>query len=333
MAIQLLINCKLRRSQSSLHTARRCIPNVPTYISNDHEHQNGTINSSLVGVIIGDWKFYNHQGLCFNSKRSIRVGETKRGKEQVIINRKFKFNFSNLKKNNSIYKCTECDASISITKYRVKEEIRKSSTPFDIKLERIFNEISKEVGRHFKQNYLYNTIINIFEDGTFKIVPKGGYQVTKNLRSVIITSKIIHCDFEKGISNAAKKKVFPDLNIKYLYLKFPFINPEYINDINNKIKQYFEITYLKDYEIKYWNCYDNIEHSLFYDDYKMRKSGAWEKKLRRTDEINALIKYYKNMEIPLKKEKKKKKKRKRKRSEFIELWLNCLRDLNIKIIN
>ncbi|KAG4085910.1 hypothetical protein H8356DRAFT_1354121 [Neocallimastix lanati (nom. inval.)] len=71
---ELLINCKLRRSQSSLHTARRCIPNVPTYISNDHEHQNGTINSSLVGVIIGDWKFYNHQGLCFNSKRSIRVG-------------------------------------------------------------------------------------------------------------------------------------------------------------------------------------------------------------------------------------------------------------------
>ncbi|KAG4104298.1 hypothetical protein H8356DRAFT_1419735 [Neocallimastix lanati (nom. inval.)] len=74
MAIQLLINCKLRRSQSSLHTARRCIPNVPTYISNDHEHQNGTINSSLVGVIIGDWKFYNHQALCFNSKRSIRDG-------------------------------------------------------------------------------------------------------------------------------------------------------------------------------------------------------------------------------------------------------------------
>ncbi|KAG4093087.1 hypothetical protein H8356DRAFT_1429093 [Neocallimastix lanati (nom. inval.)] len=58
---RLLINCKLRRSQSSLHTARRCIPNVPTYISNDHEHQNGTINSSLVG-------------LCFNSKRSIRDG-------------------------------------------------------------------------------------------------------------------------------------------------------------------------------------------------------------------------------------------------------------------
>ncbi|KAL6592323.1 hypothetical protein U3516DRAFT_517409, partial [Neocallimastix sp. 'constans'] len=163
-----------------------------------------------------------------------------------------------------------------------------------------------------------------------------------------------HCDFEKDISNAAKK-VFPDINIKYriwhykraleikeknkLCLKevenninldihykfisnFPFINPEYINDIYNKIKsecfeykydnfleflEYFEITYLKDDEIKHWNYYNNIEHitnnasesfnnylydlfpkkshfykflltlqkvdSLFYDDYKMRKSG------------------------------------------------------------
>jgi hypothetical protein len=70
--------------QSSLHTARRCIPNVPTYISIDHEHQNGIINSSLVGVIIGDWKFYNHQGLCFNSKRSIRVGWNNHLRESLM---------------------------------------------------------------------------------------------------------------------------------------------------------------------------------------------------------------------------------------------------------
>ncbi|KAG4083396.1 hypothetical protein H8356DRAFT_1437015 [Neocallimastix lanati (nom. inval.)] len=38
-------------------SASPCIPNVPTYISNDHEHQNGIINTSLVGVIIGYWKF------------------------------------------------------------------------------------------------------------------------------------------------------------------------------------------------------------------------------------------------------------------------------------
>ncbi|KAG4085691.1 hypothetical protein H8356DRAFT_1435176 [Neocallimastix lanati (nom. inval.)] len=66
MAIQLLINCKVMSywHTSSSFTARRCIPNVPTYISIDHEHQNGIINSSPVGVIIGDWKYYNHQGLC-----------------------------------------------------------------------------------------------------------------------------------------------------------------------------------------------------------------------------------------------------------------------------
>ncbi|KAG4102078.1 hypothetical protein H8356DRAFT_1421641 [Neocallimastix lanati (nom. inval.)] len=59
--IQLLINCKLRRYQLSLHTARGCLPNFPTYISIDLEHQNRIINSFLVGVIIDDWKFYNHQ--------------------------------------------------------------------------------------------------------------------------------------------------------------------------------------------------------------------------------------------------------------------------------
>jgi len=109
----------------------------------------------------------------------IEFSETNRGKEQVIINRKFKFNFSTLKKNNSkVYRCTEyktknkcksfiilnnkneilnyedfhnhlekeCDWSISITKHRIKEERRKSSIPFDIRTKRIFNEISKEVG-------------------------------------------------------------------------------------------------------------------------------------------------------------------------------------------
>jgi len=62
----------------------------------------------------------------------------------------------------------------------------------------------------------------------------------------------------------------------------------------------------------------------------MRRSEAWEKKTRKKliqiDEIHALIKYYKNMEISFKEEK-------RKRNKFVELWLKCLRDLNINIIN
>ena len=75
---------QLRRSQSSLHIAQRCLPDVHTYISIDHEHQNGIINSFLVGVIIGDWKYYNHQGLCFNSKHSIRVGWNNHLRDPII---------------------------------------------------------------------------------------------------------------------------------------------------------------------------------------------------------------------------------------------------------
>jgi len=52
----------------------------------DHEHQNRIINSSLVVVIIGDWKLYNHQGLCFNSKRSIRVGWNNHLRESLMNN-------------------------------------------------------------------------------------------------------------------------------------------------------------------------------------------------------------------------------------------------------
>ena len=96
----------------------------------------------------------------------IEISETNRGKEQLIINRKYKYNFSKLKKDNSkVYRCTEyktlnkCksfinindnkdileyesehnhlekefDASVSITKHKIKEEIRKSSIPMNLK--------------------------------------------------------------------------------------------------------------------------------------------------------------------------------------------------------
>ncbi|ORX76416.1 hypothetical protein BCR32DRAFT_284175 [Anaeromyces robustus] len=83
-----------------------------------------------------------------------------------------------------------------------------------------------------------------------------------------------HCDFEKAISNAIKK-TFPNLNIRYSILNFPFINPDYIFDIYNKIKrecqknnynqfldflEYFNDTYLQRHDIKYWNYYNGIEH-------------------------------------------------------------------------
>ena len=171
---------------------------------------------------------------------------------------------------------------------------------------------------------------DIFADGTFSIVPKFGYQVfiTRNYvkehncfyttsisilkdkkqatyevllkeinknackynNNIIISPIKFHCDFERGISNAAKK-IFPNIKIslciwhfkraletnlcneiKYgtdLYEEykaisnFPFINPEYIAEVFFKIKneckgkQFFDqflkfLKYFQDtYIIKY----------------------------------------------------------------------------------
>jgi len=109
----------------------------------------------------------------------IEFSETTRGKEQIIINRKFKFNYSTRKKDNSlVYRCTEyktlnkcksfivlnekkeiikyegthnhlekeTDASLSIVRHKIKDEVRKSSVPFDIKPKNIYNEISQDMG-------------------------------------------------------------------------------------------------------------------------------------------------------------------------------------------
>ncbi|ORX76137.1 hypothetical protein BCR32DRAFT_304110 [Anaeromyces robustus] len=230
------------------------------------------------------------------------------------------------------------------------------------------------------QAELFSKYEDIFADGTFYTAPAIAQQVFITRTNNEITPKYFHCDFEKAISNAAEK-VFPNINIKYCIwhykraLKnkfnklcskevisnndlnndykhisnFPFINPDYIYDIYNRIKskckehnyvqfleflEYFYYTYLIDYNIKYWNYYNNIKHitnnasesynnqlkSIFSKkptffkliyvlqkqeflsniDYQRRIAGYWEKKpkkLIRTDEINAIVKYYKNMEI------------------------------------
>ncbi len=373
-----------------------------------------------------------------DEKPEIEISETNRGKEQIIVNKKYKFNFSTLKKDNSkVYRCTEyrtlnkCksfiilndkkeilkyenlhnhlekeyDASMSIVKHKIKDEIRQSSIPFDIKPKRIFNEISKEMGFMCPEYYSIRSQItrnidkqlpssittfdeipdeseffkternedfmifknsnivifqspfqaklftkyneDIFVDGTFYVAPKFSYQVfitrnyvkelnsfyttsfsilknkkqstyeiifeeikknaTKYNNNIIIIPKNIHCDFKRGISNAAKK-IFPNINIKYciwhykrsleikknklcyfevennndiyVYYKFisnlPFINPEYIIDIYERIKkecekndynqflkflEYFNETYLHSYDIKNWNYYDCVEHT------------------------------------------------------------------------
>ncbi|KAG4090664.1 hypothetical protein H8356DRAFT_1409679 [Neocallimastix lanati (nom. inval.)] len=95
----------------------------------------------------------------------IEISETNRGNEQIIINKKHKFNFSFQRKDKSkIYRCTEyktlnkCKSLIilndkkeklmclSVAKHKIKEEIKKNSIPMDIKPKHIFNAVSQEMG-------------------------------------------------------------------------------------------------------------------------------------------------------------------------------------------
>ncbi|ORX76415.1 hypothetical protein BCR32DRAFT_303856 [Anaeromyces robustus] len=141
---------------------------------------------------------------------NIEFSETNKGKEQVVINRKYKFNLRYIKKDNlkvyyfteykTVNKCKsfiilnkkneiieyenlhnhsekEFDVSISLVKHNIKDDIRKSSIPFEINPKRIFDEISEEIGficpeyntvrsqttRYINKKLPYNIITNFDE--------------------------------------------------------------------------------------------------------------------------------------------------------------------------
>ncbi|KAG4102361.1 hypothetical protein H8356DRAFT_1421132 [Neocallimastix lanati (nom. inval.)] len=313
----------------------------------------------------------------------LEISETNKEKYQIIVNRKYKFNLWYITNNTKVFKCTEyktdkkCksyiilndnnkvikyeskhthpgkeyDASVSIVKHKMKNEIRKTSIPFDINPKHIYNEISEEIGlicpeyssiksqisRYIKkqlppdiskfneipdeseyyinerdENFMIfknsNIIIfqspfqtelfikyneNMFADGTFYIAPIFSYQVfitrvyapeinsfyttslsilnnkeqatyellfeelkknaSKYNNNIIVTPKILHCDFEKGISNAAIK-IFPNITIKYCVW-------HYKRSLEvQKNKLCYNETYLYKYDIQYWNYYNDINH-------------------------------------------------------------------------
>ncbi|KAL6599377.1 hypothetical protein U3516DRAFT_816711 [Neocallimastix sp. 'constans'] len=81
----------------------------------------------------------------------IEISKTNRGKEQIILNRKYKFNLSSKRKDNSKkYKCTEYktlnQSAKSIVKNKIKDEISNSSIPFNVNIKRTYDEISQGMG-------------------------------------------------------------------------------------------------------------------------------------------------------------------------------------------
>ncbi|KAG4096695.1 hypothetical protein H8356DRAFT_1679940, partial [Neocallimastix lanati (nom. inval.)] len=108
----------------------------------------------------------------------LEISETNKEKNQIIVNQKYKFNLWYITNSTKVFKCTEYktvkkyksyiilndnnkvikyenkhthpgkeyDASVSIVKHEMKNEIRKTSIPFDINPKHIYNEISEEIG-------------------------------------------------------------------------------------------------------------------------------------------------------------------------------------------
>ncbi|KAG4081730.1 hypothetical protein H8356DRAFT_1394407 [Neocallimastix lanati (nom. inval.)] len=189
----------------------------------------------------------------------IEFSETNGGKEQEIL--KYEDLHKHLEK--------ECDVSISITKHRIKKEIRNQSKYLVKFLKRnenfmIFKNFNINIFQSpFQAKLFIQYNINIFADDTFKIAPKRGYNFYTTSFSILKNKeqRIYEVLFEETKKNAEK---------------------------NNKViitPKIFIVILKKSIEIK--------EKKI---DYVIKKG---------TDEINALIKYYKNMEMPLKKKKEK----------------------------
>ncbi|KAL6632825.1 hypothetical protein U3516DRAFT_792000 [Neocallimastix sp. 'constans'] len=87
----------------------------------------------------------------------LEISETNKEKNQIIVNIKYKFNLWYITNHTKVFKLIkyenkhthpgkEYDASVSIIKHKMKNEIRKTSIPFDINPKHIYNELSEEIG-------------------------------------------------------------------------------------------------------------------------------------------------------------------------------------------
>ncbi|KAL6599757.1 hypothetical protein U3516DRAFT_802829 [Neocallimastix sp. 'constans'] len=205
----------------------------------------------------------------------IVISETNRGNEQIIINKKYKFNFSFQRKDKSkIYRCTEyktlnkcksliilndkkevlkyeslhnhlekeIDVSISVAKHKIKEEIKKNSIPMDIKPKHIFNAVSQEMGLICPE---YNTIRS-------QIIRNINKQFPPNIKSfddIPIESKYYKTKRNENFM------IFKNTDL--IIFQSPF--QAYL--FSNYHKNIFADEFVKKkYNVNNWNYYENIEH-------------------------------------------------------------------------
>ncbi|KAL6604157.1 hypothetical protein U3516DRAFT_759157 [Neocallimastix sp. 'constans'] len=124
----------------------------------------------------------------------IVISKANRGKKQIIINRKYKFNFSNEKKDNSeVYRCTKYRHGPEFNSIRTHIiKIQNKQLPPDITT---FEEIPEE--SEILQNYSHNIM---------KIYLQMVHFIFKLSNSIVISPINFNCDFEKEhITNNASE--------------------------------------------------------------------------------------------------------------------------------
>ncbi|KAL6621785.1 hypothetical protein U3516DRAFT_745080 [Neocallimastix sp. 'constans'] len=304
-------------------------------------------------------------------KLKIDISETNRGKE---INQRY-IDVSNikLKTNKEMlqydgvhnYFEQKINDSLSLIKYKIKKEIKKSSIPFNIKPKRVFNQISQDIGFIYI-NKQHPPNISSFEEipeNTFYVAPDFSYHVfiTRNFqetyKTIFKVIKSILLYYKRQVISNAAIILFPDINIRYCI----WLYKRSLRHHKYKIF-YNEKSIFNYYDIENWNYYNNIEHitnntsesfnnylggifskkptyfiliyklnndvSLYPDTYERRILGVWNKQKRKL--LSKSIKL-KNIIESYKKMESFLIGNEKNRSHIAGLWFECLINLNDKI--
>ncbi|KAL6618465.1 hypothetical protein U3516DRAFT_747155 [Neocallimastix sp. 'constans'] len=265
----------------------------------------------------------------------IEINETYRGNEQIIINKKHKFNFSFQRKDKSkIYRCTEYKTLNKLAKHKIKEEIKKNSIPMDIKPKHIFNAVSQEIGliypiRNINKQFPPN--IKSFDDipiesKYYKTKRNENFMIFKNTDLIIFQSP-----FQAYIFSNYHKNIFADGTF-YAAPKFSyrlFITRTYVGEFSMSNTLITTINFHCDFEQEKQKnilCYHEMKNNNDVYIYYKAISNLPKKIFSATDEIKIFIENYKSKEINLFYNG-------CNRNELVKLWKDCLIDLNDININ
>ncbi|KAL6628530.1 hypothetical protein U3516DRAFT_793601 [Neocallimastix sp. 'constans'] len=172
----------------------------------------------------------------------LEISETNKEKNQIIVNKKYKFNLWYIMNNTKVFKYINQNDNNKVIKYENRHIHPGKEYNASVSILFITRVYAPEINSFYTTSL---SILNNKEQATYELL----FEELKKKMQIYL--------FYKAITN------------------FPFINPECIFDINNHIKiiyqiynyfhflnflEYFNKTYLYKYDIQYWNYYNDINH-------------------------------------------------------------------------